>query len=131
MNLEVRKANLETDLPEINSWYEQWKTPRVPDWWYPEDNYVIDGVIFASYYKTNSKLVFLENVISNPNCPSEIRKAGLGLIGEHIFSLAKEQGFKAVIGTTTNHSVADNAKDHGMKVSKREYIVLAKFLGDD
>lgn len=129
--LKLRKWNKEKDLPEIQSWFKQWEKYPLPDWWFPEDVFIVDGVICASYYKTNSKLAYLENVISNPAAPHEFRKIGLGMIGEHVFKLAKEDGFKVVLGWTNNKSVSQNSKEHGMKVSEHKYAVLSKLLGDE
>lgn len=128
--LKFRKADLKKDLPEINSWYAQWKKASLPEWWYPEDVFIIPGVICVSYYKTNSKLAYIENVISNPNCPSDFRRIGLGMIGDYIFKIAKEQGFKAVLGWTNNKSVSSTSADHGMKVSDHKYAVMVKSLED-
>jgi len=130
IELKLRKADLTKDLKTINRWYNDWKMNSVADWYFPEDVFIIDGVICASYYKTNSKIAYMENVISNPDCPSEIRKAGLGLIGDYIFKQAKSDGFKVVIGWTDNNSVSKTSQEHGMIISKHQYAFMIKNLND-
>lgn len=124
VELKLRKADLTKDLPQLREWMTDWKMTHLPDWWYPEDNYIIDGVIWASYYKTNSKLAYLENIVSNPYCPHEIRFKGVELISKHIFKQAKADGFNLVCGWTNNKSIVKNCNMHGMVASKPEYSVL-------
>ncbi len=122
--MEIRQANLETDLPVLRQWMEKWGMTTLPDWWYPEENFVIEGVIFASYYKTNSKLAYLENIVSNPDIDHKDRFKGVELISKHIFKQAKEDGFNLVCGWTNNKSIIKNCNMHGMIASKPEYSVL-------
>jgi hypothetical protein len=122
--MKIRKADLTTDLQQLRGWMEKWQMTTLPDWWYPEDNYMIDGIIFASYYKTNSKLAYLENIVSNPDCIKEDRYKAVELISKHIFKQAKEDGFNLVCGWTNNKSIIKNCNQHGMHASKPEYSVL-------
>lgn len=124
--MEIRKADLETDLPVLRQWMETWKMTLLPDWWYPEDNYIIDGVIFASYYKTNSKIAYLENIVSNPNCSHDIRFKASALISNFVFDKASDDGFNLVCGWTKNKSIMKNCNENGMIVSKPEFSVLIK-----
>jgi len=124
--MQIRKANLETDLPTLRQWMKQWEITIMPDWWYPEDNYIIDGVIFASYYKTNSKVAYLENIVSNPECNHEDRFKASALISNHIFKTASDDGFNLVCGWTKNKSIMKNCNLNGMLVSKPEFSILIK-----
>ena len=122
--MEIRQANLQEDLPILRDWMERWNMTTLPDWWYPENNYIIDDVVFASYYKTDSKLAYLENIVSNPDCLHEDRFKGVELISKHIFKQAKKDGFNLVCGWTNNKSIVKNCNQHGMIASKPEYSVL-------
>lgn len=130
MQLQIRKADMTKDLEMLNHWRADWQMVALPDWWYPEDNYVIDGVIFASYYKTNSKLAYLENIVANPAVDHEIRFKGVEIISKHIFQQAKQDGFNLVCGWTNNKSIVKNCNMHGMIASKPEYSVLIMDIRD-
>ena len=122
--MEIRKANMEKDLETINLWRRDWGMTVLPDWWYPENNFIIDDVVFASYYKTDSKLAYLENIVSSPICDHEARFKGVELISKHIFQIAQDDGFNVVCGVTKNKSIMKNCNLHGMKVSVPEFSIL-------
>lgn len=123
----IRKAT-EEDLKTVNQWSLGWKMERLQDWWLPEENFIIDNIIFASLYKTDSKLAYMENVISNPTCPTEIRKIALGKLGPHIFDYCRQLGFKAVMGWTSNTSVAKTSEKHGMILTPYNHACMVKIL---
>lgn len=122
--LKLRKADLSKDLIQLRHWMTDWQMTHLPEWWYPENNYIIDDVVFASYYKTDSKLAYIENIVANPHCPHEVRFKGVELISKHIFKQAKQDGFNLVCGWTNNKSIKENCNQHGMIVSKPNYSVL-------
>ncbi len=126
--MEIRKFNLETDLDTINKWNKRWNLSPIQDWWLPVNNYIIDDVIFASMYLTDSKLAYMENVIGNRDCPSEKRVIALGKLGEFIFATAKELGYKACLGWTCNKSVAKNSGKHGMILTEFNNACMVKLL---
>lgn len=128
IELKLRKAKFPEDLKEINSWIKDWGMTELPEWFYPEDVYIIPGVITASYYKTNSKVAYIEQIVSNKHIPDEIRKAGILLIGRHIFKQAKEDGFNVVLGWTRNKSITKVGEEDGMYATKHEYACIAKKL---
>ena len=128
IELKLRKADLSKDLKQINSWIKDWNMTALPEWFYPEDVFIIDGVITASYYKTNSKVAYIEQIVSNKHCPDDIRKEGILLIGRHIFKKAKEDGFNIVLGWSRNKSIIKAGEEDGMYTTKHEYACIAKDL---
>lgn len=128
--MQIRKWNPEEDYSTICQWYQAWNMGKPPLDLFPANVFIIDNVICASYYKTDSKVAYIENIISNPDCPTDIRQAGLGLAGDYIFKLAKEDGFKVMIGFTQNKSVAKTSDQHGMKVSDYNWAIMTKDLGE-
>lgn len=130
IDIKLRKWNKEKDYPVICQWYKDWGMGKPSLDLFPENVFIIDHVICASYYKTDSKVAYIENIISNPDCPTNIRQIGLGVAGDYIFKLAKEDGFKVVIGFTQNKSVAQVSDTHGMKISKYNWAIMTKDLGE-
>lgn len=112
----------------VDQWNRDWNLTPTEKWMLPINNYIIDDIIFASMYLTDSKLAYMENVLSNKNCNSETRITALGELGTHIFDTARELGFKAVLGWTRNKSVAANSAKHGMIVSENIYASMIKVL---
>lgn len=130
MDLIVRAAELPKDFEQLHPWMSDWKMTTLPEWWYPTQNFIIDGVVFASYYKTDSKLAYLENIVANPMADHEIRYKGVEIISKHIFNIARQDGFKLVCGWTNNKSIIKNCNQHGMIASKPEYSVLIMDIRD-
>jgi hypothetical protein len=128
VHLQIRKANLIKDLPTINDWLKDWNMTVLPDWFYPEDVFIIPGVITASYYKTNSKVAYVEQIVSNPDCPRHIVKEGLVLITEHICSLAKSDGYLMCLGWSANNQIYKAAKEQNWMITDKEYSCVIKSL---
>lgn len=123
----IRRCTKE-DFEDISNWCRQWGFDPIADWYFPEDVFIVPGIISASYYKTNSKVAYIENIISSPDASSEDRQKGLGMLGDHIFKLAAEDGFRVVLGITNHPSVASVSAAHGMELSKPNYSILTKRL---
>ncbi len=130
IELKLREFNKDKDLKTINNWYSDWSMSELPQWFLPETGYIVDGVCAAFMYKTDSKVAYMENVISNPKAPHEVRAIALKMIGNQIFKKAEELGFKAVLGWSKNKSVTKQSESNNLKVSKFEYAVIVKLLGD-
>ena len=123
-----RAFNKYTELHTINSWNELWGMNAIQPSYLPENNFIIDDIIFASLYKTDSMICYFENVISNKIQPSAVRREALGILGDHIFAFAKDLGFKIVLGWTNNKSVADTSFSHGMEITPYNYATMIKIL---
>lgn len=131
INLNIIKYNKNIHFPILSKWYNDWNMESPDPDLFPEHTYIIDNTISASLYTpTSGKVCFLENIISNINCPTEIRQQALGALGDFCFNLAKELDYKMCIGFTQNKSVAKTSKDHDMIVSDYTWAILTKKLGD-
>ena len=124
----VELFDMERDLPTLKRWCRDWNITAFPDWIYPEENYIIDNIIFASFYKTDSAVCYMENVVGNKECPSDLRAIALGVLGEYIFKRARSLGFKTCIGWTSNKSVAKTSAKHGMILTEYNHAAMYKLL---
>lgn len=95
-------------------------------WLPPTGGYVIDGVVAAFLYLTDSKVAFLENVISSPDSTKEQRREALILITQAASRDAHAAGAKYVVGLTAIKSLAETAKMAGFNVSEQKYSLLVK-----
>lgn len=126
MGLSIRRIVPE-DMGEINSWIASRDRHIFDTDFLPPTGWVIPGVMAAWGYKTDSKLVILENVISNKESSKEDRFHGLDLIGSACEAWAKENGFKFIIGWTSMDTVGDACKRNGWIVSEPNYRSMVKF----
>lgn len=126
--LHIRKFDRAKDTKTINQWCRDWKMSEFADWWLPDTGYMVEGVLYGSLYFTNSGLAYLENIISNPDAPTELRQTALGMVGDASFQEARAAGYKAVLGWTSNKSVAGVSAEHGMQLSKFNHTVMIKLL---
>lgn len=124
IELKLIKWNKDRDLPCINAWHAQWGTLPHPEWYFPEDVYIVPGVCSGAYYKTNSGLAYLENIVSNKDAPHEVRVAGLKLLRDYVMKKAKDDGFKMLIGWTDHPTISQLSADAGAKVSSHKFSTI-------
>ncbi len=124
----IRAFDKDKDKHIIDKWCLDWKIDAFKIWFLPEENFIIDDVIFASFYKTDSKVAYMENVLGNRECAKDVRQAALGELGVFIFDRARELGFKVVLGWTSNKSVSATSAKHGMILTEFNHAGMIKIL---
>jgi len=77
----------------------------------PSTGFIVDGNCFCFVYETNSKVCFLEHLVSRPSCKSKIVDDML----EQVIEIQKEKGFELMIAITTNERVLGKIKKFGGK----------------
>ena len=102
-----------------------------PDAWLPPTGFIVEGVLAAWLYKTDSGLCYMENVISNPATTHAERDEAIALVAASLEVEAKRCGFRYMLGFSAIPTVIDVAARFGMKPSKNPYFTLVKELTDE
>jgi hypothetical protein len=106
-------------LDEVHSWCDGWKMNHFQEGWLPTYGAIVPGYGVAWLYFSDSDVAWIENIISNPAADEEGRKIAIDLVINHLESVAREQGTKWLLGSSTNRSVIDRAiDDHGYRARK-------------
>lgn len=115
------------DYATIKAWAaDGWDTEYNQDF-FPTIGFVVDGIAAIFLYQTDSKVCFLENMISNPEaCPIQ-KDVALDLLLKEAFSLAKDLGYRVAYATTNNPKVITRAIKHGVEIEIK-HTLLTKNL---
>jgi len=123
--MEIKPYN-RLDYWELCSWWagHGWMAPDQD--MLPEHGFIINNICAGFLYKTDSKIAWLEFIISNPRSEKLERNKALDLLIEQLYSRAKELGFKAIFTSATHKGLIERYKDHGFVVTDTSMTNLVK-----
>lgn len=101
-----------------------------PEGWLPPTGLIVEGIIAAFLYMTDSKIAIIENVISNPAASQADRKHWLLQIASQLEATACERGFRYLTGSTCNRSIEDTAKQLQWNLTKFNNALMVKTIGE-
>ena len=126
--MEVVTYKPELHQEQLISWYNQWNIPLENLELIPETGLIIEGVCALFWYETNSRVVFLENLVSNRDVSDEIRQEALNAIFSKMKELMYKSGCKRVIGFSRNPMVLKRAVEFGCYVADQPFYILYRSL---
>lgn len=80
-------------------------------------------------YRTDSKIAWMEFIISNPNYREKDRVDAIKLLIEQLCLIAKQQGYKAVFTSVKHHSLINHFKSTGFTAEKGKSTEMVRALG--
>lgn len=127
----VRFNKAEHNL-QLQAWCIARRKRKIPDHWMSDTGWIVPGVIAAFLYRDPScGLAFVECVISNPNTTHEQRQHGLDLMDQAWTQYAREHGIRVIQGQTAIATVAKASERNAWTVSRQDYRILIKLIGDN
>lgn len=134
MELEARQI-LESDWDTLSSWWKWWRWPSMKKDMLPENGtggvmiYKGDTPIVAGFvYTSNSKTIFLDWVVSNPEYRESDRKEAINTLITIIELTFKSLGYKYVVTIGRNKSLIEIHKELGYSIDERTSYELIKTL---
>lgn len=112
----------------LSLWCKLHRKKPFPKGWLSDTGFIVPGIIAAFLYRTNSKLGFVECIISNPNSSAEERQTGLDLVLSAIEREAKAAGIIALQGQSAIASIKSHGKRNAWIVSEPKYRIFVKPL---
>jgi hypothetical protein len=106
---------------ELKKWLNQWKLSHNIIDILPTTGWIIDNVAALFVYETNSKMCFIECLISNKDLHKEITTHALDILVESAIINMRKKGFKYIGANSTYESVIERAKKHGFTVNSENY----------
>ena len=125
----------EADYPQLVEW---WKWHRFPP---PAQEMLPDngtcGIMLSKngvnvcvgfVYFTNSKMCWIEFIVSNPNYRESDRKESIKVLINSLSELANQHGFKVAYTNLKNTSLVNHFADCGYVAGSKETTEMIKFL---
>ena len=133
MELNIRRLE-ESDWDTLVSWWDEW-----PEWTAPPKDFLPDNgtggfivennntpIVAGFLYKTNSKGVLLEWIISNPKYKEEDRQVAIELLINGAENVSKELGYKYMFSIGRNKHLIETHKKLKWRVDKKPSHELIK-----
>ena len=108
--MRVRKYH-DGDYATLESWSSQRGLPMIKRAWLPKRGWIVDNVTCFFLIKTDCKIGYLENFISNPKANVQDVAKAIDMMIPECERVAKELGIEAIIG----YSWIPNVFAHGLR----------------
>ena len=132
MELSIRPL-VKSDLEHLHNWWESWGWPRVTTDLLPLDGlgglmvYKGETLIAAGFlYLTNSKVAWLEWIISNKKYRDKDKRVALELLISSLEEVARQQGFKIVISIAKNKTLFNLHRKLGYTIDENPSYEITK-----
>ena len=103
----------ELDYWTLAAWWTDHDWPCLDPEMLPKTGFIVEGVCAGFLYKTDSKIAWLEYIISNPKSDKEERNKGLDLVITELCNEAKKCGFEAIFTSSSHDKLINRYKNHG------------------
>lgn len=132
MELKARALE-ESDWNVMPQWWKWWRWPEVSRDTLPLNGlggimvYKNDTPIAAGFlYLSNSKVAWLDWIVSNPEYKDKDRKQALELLINTLEEVAKQQGYSVIITITKSKHLIDTHKKMGYTVDANPSYEISK-----
>jgi hypothetical protein len=123
----------ENDYDMLLDWWKWFRFPAPPKVCLPDNGtggimVMKEGVpVCAGFvYYTNSRMCWIEYIVSNPEYKNKDRKEAIRFLIKELCKMAKEQGFLAAFTSVKNQNLINHYADCGFaKGGKAEEMVIA------
>lgn len=117
--IKIRWLN-QADYNELTHWWNWWRFPAPPREALPENGLggmmIMKGeesICAGFLYFTNSKLAWLEFIVSNPNYREKDRAEAIVILISELSNLAKEKGCVSVFTSLRNQNLIKHFEEAG------------------
>lgn len=132
MELQVRELR-ESDWEDLTSWWKWWRWPEVSKELLPLNGlgglmvYKDNTPIAAGFlYLSNSKVAWLDWIVSNPEYRDTDRKEALEFLINSLEDVAKMQDYSIIISIARNKSLIQTHKKLGYTVDESPSYEISK-----
>jgi hypothetical protein len=116
----------EQHFEPIKAWLRHWNEDMTPDM-LPQTGFIVPGKAAAFLYRTDSSLVWIENVIAAPGLPKEERSQAVDAVIAACCVEAARLGFKLALGYTVLDAMVKRVERLGFfQVASGFHLVAMK-----
>jgi hypothetical protein len=116
------------DLVTIQSWWMGHHNQSSPILYSSNKGWIVENVVCAFFYETNSTECYLEYCVSNPNTTSEQRHEGMKMIINVAEKYAKENNYRRIFVIADKKSVIDTMVKNNFRIVKENMTILERGL---
>lgn len=117
---------INSDYWTLASWWNAHNWPCPDQEMLPETGFIVEDVCAGFLYKTDSKIAWLEFIISNPKIEKEKRTQSLDLVISALCEEAKKLGFKVIFTSVQHKKLIQRYENHGFIVADNDMKNMVK-----
>lgn len=116
-------------VAEVQRWLLKRSGRDLPADMLSSTGYIVPGAAAVWLYLTDSSMAYLEFLVSNPDAPKAVRRAGIARVLARAVEEAKLAGTRLLACSVTRDDVEAYAVAAGFGVRAREASILTMTLG--
>lgn len=125
--MSIRLFNL-SDYEMLSSWWKQHEWPSIPLSFLPKIGIIVGDCVAGFIYSTDSKICWLEFIISDPKCEQKKRQDALNLLIQEASNTAKDLGYEVIFTSVSHKGLIEKYKNNGFKVTDNNMTNLMRFI---
>ena len=132
MELSIREIR-ESDWDTMQDWWNKWNWPIMSKDLLPMNGcgglmvYKENELIACGFlYLSNSKVAWLDWIVSNPEYRNDDRKQAISYLIECLEEVAKQQGYEIIISIARNKSLIETHKKLGYTIDENPSYEITK-----
>lgn len=125
--MRVRRFDIDQDFEAIKRWGKEWDGSDYDKDLLSPVGFILPEVCAYFVYETGTKQVFLENLITNPKAPKELKELGIKMVITETLKYCNEKGYKVARAVTNNEAVIERAIMHNAMAQRDATLLTLKF----
>lgn len=114
------------DYEVLKTWWEARGMDYIPERFLSGFGVMVENVASGFIYKTDSCMAIIENFISNPNTPKEIRDQAIDQIIQLLLDYAATQGIESLVAFSDLPVIIERAKKFSFAVPEGSYKMMIR-----
>ena len=125
--MEIRKFQKE-DHPMVCSWWKAHSWPLIPIEMLPTTGVIVDDVAAGFLYKTDSKIAWIEFIVTDPVSDKAHRSEALDKLISSLSEEAKSDGYALIFTSVEHPKLLARNQEHGFAVTDTNMTNMIKRL---
>lgn len=125
----ARRALMPSDYEQVKIWAHARGLNMLDADCFPVLGRIVDGYAAGWIYRTDSRLGYIDNLISNPDADAAETDRAIDCVAKALMCDAQEYGVKQLQAMTFIPGISARAKALGWSVGEKSYKLMAKGLG--
>ena len=114
------------DYKVLQSWWDARKIAHIPERYLSTMGIMVENVACGFIYTTDSAMAIIENFVSNPETPKDIRNKALDLIIECMLDYCLATGIESIVAFSELPVIVERAKKFSFVVPEGSYKMMTR-----
>jgi len=117
-----------SDYELLCSWWKEHNWPSIPFEFLPKIGIIVDDCVAGFIYSTDSKICWLEFIISDPKSENYKRQVALNILIEEACKTSSALGFKAIFTSVSHKRLIQKYQNNGFEITDNNMTNLMRII---